>query len=162
MGSNIIQIYKFANVFIHQYRVNFMDLKLRAIKVPPKKLRHKPSIDELMAVAFGEHTRLFMEIDGVKLRLDKTGSMCCWNEFVMRRGQSEEVYRLTKEEDIRREYFFNDLFRQYNGDKLCFIEYIQALIGKRDLPSITELRGLGFGMRYAQSYSKKMEQILSQ
>lgn len=54
---------------------------------------------------------------------------CTWDKLVLERDE-KEVYRivLAHEEDIRKEFFDNTLFRKYEGNQFSFVEYI-TLIG---------------------------------
>ncbi len=102
------------------------------------------------------------DIFEIPLEIERYGGACHWNKIVIRRGEGEdkeEVYSITLEGEVRKEFFFGKLSRKYRGDKNCFIEYIHAVEERKGLLTpIEATRGLN--RRMERLYRENLERML--
>ncbi|MFZ3077528.1 MAG: hypothetical protein WA139_03675 [Candidatus Aenigmatarchaeota archaeon] len=68
-----------------------------------------------------------MDVSGITLRVERSGSKCYWTKIIVKKGE-EEVYELSRNLEERTESFFGSQARKYDGDKNCFIEYLNKTV----------------------------------
>jgi hypothetical protein len=104
---------------------------------------------------------------GTKLRVERyPNTVCTWHRILYLR-ENKEVYRITLidtckktknneyiDTGIRKEYFFDRKFRQYQGDRFCFIEYADFWEKNKRCPLDKELDRLGLEKRIAEGYKR--------
>jgi hypothetical protein len=107
----------------------------------------------------------------VTLLLKRYGSFCFWTKLVLEKD-AEEVYRISYERlfkgeklldvGIRREFFFGELLREYEGNQFSFIEYIEAMHDQQDFPNKEWLVAQGLEARFAEAYHEKAKRIFEE
>jgi len=85
---------------------------------------------------------LRQDLFGIELKVERYPNTWCIWKTVVYYNKNKEVYRLTKDDkEIRREYFFKEKipFREWNGDKFCFVEYLNFIEKIKRWPEVKEL-----------------------
>ncbi|MFQ5531477.1 MAG: hypothetical protein ACE5ES_02570 [Candidatus Nanoarchaeia archaeon] len=117
----------------------------------------------------GLHKVWSISYRSTQLLLKRYGSFCRWDKLILERG-SEEVYRIELQhrytedhEDIgtRKEFFFNQLFREYIGDQQCFIEYLDKMMVVQGFPNRSELTRIGFEKKVVAGYEENARIIFA-
>jgi len=96
--------------------------------------------------------------------------LCFWTKIRFL-DKSEEVYRLTldnacageqgKDLMTRREYLFKRPFREYRGNRFCFVEYCTFCSEEGRFPNDNELAAFGLERGMADSYRKFVKKIIA-
>jgi hypothetical protein len=72
---------------------------------------------------------------GKDLTCERYG-FCNWSKICLLDG-NREVYRLARKkycDPKRKEYFFGRKFREYTGNRFCFVEYWTLVLGLNEIP----------------------------
>lgn len=150
--------------------------KLRG--VPITKDSNNPSLHQAWEILINEKI----------LILKRYGSFCRWNKLTLEKD-SREVYRIEHnaeygengdDEGLRKEFFDNNLFREYIGNRFSFVEYV-TLMGlinkfpnhlgltrylriidrKNDAREPNKLSSKPLEQSLIDNYKEKIEKILS-
>ncbi|MFH1290857.1 MAG: hypothetical protein ABIH92_05645 [Nanoarchaeota archaeon] len=78
-----------------------------------------------------------LTINGVKLRLERWGNFCVWDQIKLLRD-GEEVYNLMLCGEIRQESFFRRPYRPYYGNRHSFVEYVGTVAQNDRIPNVAE------------------------
>ena len=95
---------------------------------------------------------------GSIVRIERYGP-CDWDKILFLKNK-EEVYRIEKTNRTRKEYFSGEFFRKYVGDKICFVEYCEAIEKEKRLPSSEEFINSGLEANLEKEYRKFFEKII--
>lgn len=104
---------------------------------------------------------------GTKLRIERyPNTVYTWHRILYLK-EGKEVYRITLidtcirtknneyiDTGIRKEYFFNKKFRQYKGDRFCFVEYADFWKENKRFPLDKELGRIGLEKKIAEGYKR--------
>ncbi len=106
------------------------------------------------------HREWRFSVEGIELVLKRYGTFCGWNMITLERDSSE-VYQIMHEGEIRQEFFFGEHFRQYQGDRFSFVEYIDLAAQRGTLPDTGEIISHGVESDIAEAYQKYASRMIS-
>ena len=105
---------------------------------------------------------LKQDLFGIELKVERyPPTWCIWKQLIYYK-KDKEVYRLTKDNEIRKECFFKEKtpFREWKGDKFCFVEYLHFIKKIKTWPDLNEvISKFGLDKKIAKRYSSAILQI---
>jgi|SRR3989338_421575 len=106
------------------------------------------------------HREWNFSVEGAELLLKRYGTFCGWNRITLERG-SREVYEIVLQGETRQEFFFGEHFRQYQGNRFSFVEYIDIAAQKGTLPNREEIASHAVEPDIAEAYERYASRIIS-
>jgi hypothetical protein len=109
---------------------------------------------------------LKQDLFGIELKVERyPNTWCVWKQSIYYK-KNKEVYRVNKDDKgIRREYFFKQKtpFREWKGDKFCFVEYLEFIEQIKRWPSVDEVYSeFGLDKNIAGKYNRFILKIKHQ